>query len=164
MQALDMGRFGLIAVNFIGVRDYKGYPVVKNSSDLQTLCRMKARSPLIVLVHWGEEFTRVPQAANRAAAHALHVCGVNAVIGAHSHHASRNIEAMQGGEFQMVFSLGNLLFDQRGDRASSALLELRLFKQGTFATRLVPLPNLFELATAELSRKTNASQPLRSGE
>jgi poly-gamma-glutamate synthesis protein (capsule biosynthesis protein) len=164
MQTLDMARFGLIAVNFIGVRDYKGYPVVKNSAELQILCRMKARSPLIALVHWGEEYTRVPQPANHAAAHALHVCGVNAVIGAHSHQASLDIEAMQGGEFQMVFSLGNLLFDQRGDRASSALLELRLFKQGTFATRLVPLPNLFEIAAAAHSRKTNASHPLRSGE
>jgi poly-gamma-glutamate synthesis protein (capsule biosynthesis protein) len=163
MQVIDMARFGLIAVNFIGVRDYKAYPVVKSSADLQLLCRMEARSPLFALVHWGEEYTRVPLPANYAAAHALHVCGVNAVIGAHSHQASLNIEAMQGGEFQMAFSLGNLLFDQRGDRASSALLELRLFKQGTFATRMVPLPNLFELAAGELSRKTNANQSPRSG-
>ena len=58
----------------------------------------------------------------------------------------------------MVFSLGNLLFDQKGDRASSALLELRLFKQGTFATRLVPLPNLFELAAGELTRSKRVNR------
>jgi poly-gamma-glutamate synthesis protein (capsule biosynthesis protein) len=69
---------------------------------------------------------------------------------------------MQGGEFQIVFSLGNLLFDQRGDRASSALLELRLFKQGTFATRLIPLPNLFELATSELARGSSKDEPIES--
>jgi poly-gamma-glutamate synthesis protein (capsule biosynthesis protein) len=69
---------------------------------------------------------------------------------------------MQGGEFAMVFSLGNLLFDQRGERVSSALVELRLFKQGTFATRLVPLPNLFELATGEMARKASGEQPAAS--
>jgi len=45
----------------------------------------------------------------------------------------------------MVFSLGNLLFDQTSPRGSGALLELRVFKQGTVAARLVPVPNLFEL-------------------
>jgi poly-gamma-glutamate synthesis protein (capsule biosynthesis protein) len=159
MQARDLGRFGLIAVNFIGVRDHRGYPVAKGPADLQRLCRLKARSPLIALVHWGEEYIRTAQPANYAAAQALHNCGVDAVIGAHSHQAAAGIEAMQGGGFQMVFSLGNLLFDQRGERASSALLELRLFKQGTFATRLVPLPNLFELAANELARKMEASRP-----
>jgi len=162
MQAVDLGRFGLIAINFIGSRDHRGYPVVKSSADLQSLCRMKARSPLIALVHWGEEYHRVAQAANYTAAQALHTCGVNAIIGAHSHHAAQRVEAMQGGEFAMVFSLGNLLFDQRGERVSSALVELRLFKQGTFATRIVPLPNLFELATGELARKASGEQPAAS--
>ena len=158
MQVRNFARFGLIAINFIGVRDFRGYPVAKSAADLQRLCRMKARSPLIALVHWGEEYTRVAQPANYAAAQVLHDCGVEAVIGAHSHQAVAGIEALQGGEFQMVFSLGNLLFDQKGDRASSALLELRLFKQGTFATRLVPLPNLFELAAGELTRNTPSAE------
>ena len=158
MQAVDLGRFGLIAINFIGSRDHRGYPVVKSPADLQSLCRMKARSPLIALLHWGEEYHRVAQAANYAAAQALHTCGVNAIIGAHSHHAAQRIEAMQGGEFQLVFSIGNLLFDQRGDRVSSAIVELRLFRQGTFATRIMPLPNLFELAAGEMARKASGDQ------
>jgi AmmeMemoRadiSam system protein B len=159
MQAVDLGRFGLIAVNFIGSRDHRGYPVAKSAADLQSLCRIKARSPLFALVHWGEEYHRVARDADYTAAQALHTCGVTAIIGAHSHHAAQRVEAMQGGEFAMVFSLGNLLFDQRGERVSSALVELRLFKQGTFATRLVPLPNLFELATGELARKASGDQP-----
>ena len=89
----------------------------------------------------------------------MHGCGVAAVIGAHSHQAAPGIEAMQGGAFQVTFSLGNLLFDQKSDRASSALLEFRLFKQGTFATRLIALPNLYELAAVELARKAGASRP-----
>jgi poly-gamma-glutamate synthesis protein (capsule biosynthesis protein) len=64
----------------------------------------------------------------------------------------------------MVFSLGNLLFDQRGERVSSALVELRLFKQGTFATRLVPMPNLFELATGEMARRANGDHSARGSQ
>lgn len=48
----------------------------------------------------------------------------------------------------MVFSLGNLLFDQRGERVSGALLEVRTFAQGTVFARLVPVPNLFDMGSA----------------
>jgi poly-gamma-glutamate capsule biosynthesis protein CapA/YwtB (metallophosphatase superfamily) len=153
MKVVEFDHFSVVAVNFIGVRDYKGYPVVKSLADLSEVCQMKARSPLIALAHWGAEYTHEPRRADYAAARALHTCGVDVVVGAHTHEASAGVEAMQGGEYQLTFSLGNLLFDQRGDRASSALLEMRLFKQGSYATRLVPLPNLFELATSELARK-----------
>jgi AmmeMemoRadiSam system protein B len=153
MKVVEFDHFSVVAVNFIGVRDYKGYPVVKSLADLSEVCQMKARSPLIALAHWGAEYTHEPRRADYAAARVLHTCGVDVVVGAHTHEASAGVEAMQGGEYQLTFSLGNLLFDQRGDRASSALLEMRLFKQGSYATRLVPLPNLFELATSELARK-----------
>ena len=45
----------------------------------------------------------------------------------------------------MVYSLGNFIFDQSSPRGSGALVELRVFKQGTVAARLVPIPNLFDL-------------------
>jgi AmmeMemoRadiSam system protein B len=153
MQTGSVGRLGLVAVNFVGARDYKGYPVIRQASELERLCRMEVRSPLVAFVHWGEEYMRVARPADLAAAETMHGCGVNAVIGAHSHQAATRIEAMQGGEYQTTFSLGNMLFDQKGERASSALLELRLFKQGTFATRLVQLPNLFDRATEWLADK-----------
>lgn len=160
MQPTNLGRLGIVAVNFIGVRDYKNYPVVRQQADLARLCRMKVRSPLVAFTHWGEEYTKEARPADLAAAQAMHGCGVNAVIGAHSHQASLAISAPQGGEYQMTFSLGNLLFDQKGDRASSALLEVRLFKQGTFATRLVPLPNFFDVATARLTSKAGTGAPV----
>ncbi len=160
MQPASLGRLGIVPVNFIGVRDYKNYPVVRQPADLARLCRMNARSPLVAFTHWGEEYTREARPADLAAAQAMHGCGVNAVIGAHSHQASPGIDAPQGGEYQVTFSLGNLLFDQKGERASSALLEVRLFKQGTFATRLVPLPNLFDVATTRLATKAGSEAPI----
>ena len=158
MSPASMGRFGVVPVNFIGVLDYKNYPVIKSRAQLRALCRMTARSPLVAFVHWGEEYHRVATAAQYDAAEILHDCGVTAIIGAHSHQASGNIEVLGGGEYQMTYSIGNLLFDQRGDRASTALLELRVFKQGTIATRLIKLPNLFDVATRPKSPSSNPAE------
>jgi poly-gamma-glutamate capsule biosynthesis protein CapA/YwtB (metallophosphatase superfamily) len=45
---------------------------------------------------------------------------------------------------QLVYSLGNFLFDQRSEQVSGALLEVTLFDQGTFFSRLIPLPNFYK--------------------
>jgi AmmeMemoRadiSam system protein B len=146
MQPAELGRMGIVAVNFIGALDHRGYPVIKNEADLQKLCASRSRSPLIAFTHWGDEYRNETTPAQYQSADALHRCGTAIIIGAHSHHASRRIEAPLGGEYQMLGSLGNLLFDQRGGQVSGALLELRLFAKGTVATRLIPIPNLYELA------------------
>jgi poly-gamma-glutamate synthesis protein (capsule biosynthesis protein) len=151
-EIVDVGPFRLIGLNFIGKVDYHGYPVVKGS-DLEQLCRMKARPPLIALVHWGQEYTNVGGAHEYTAAETMQACGVSAIVGAHSHQAVSRIEAMQGGEYQITYSLGNLLFDQKAGRSSGALLELRAFQQGTYATRLIPVANLFELGASKLRMK-----------
>ena len=153
-EVVDVGPFRLLALNFIGKFDYPDYPVVKDG-DLDEICSIKARPPLLAFVHWGEEYTNVAGAAQYAAAQAMQNCGVAAIIGAHPHQAASRIEAMQGGEYELAYSLGNLLFDQTAERGSGALLELRAFRQGTYATRLIPIPNLFEFATDRLHRKQN---------
>lgn len=161
MKISSLGQLGLIAVNFIGVHDYKGYPVVESPADLQSICAMRARSPLVAFVHWGKEYRRVAESSEYEFARALNDCGVNMIIGAHSHQAAPSIETTQGGNALMAFSLGNFLFDQ--SQASSALLELRVFRQGTFAARLIKLPNLFELATGELAPKATDVQSRSPG-
>ena len=45
------------------------------------------------------------------------------------------------------YSLGNFLFDQSAARASGALVEMRIFEQGTVFMRNIPLPNFFDMAT-----------------
>lgn len=158
MRPAELGGTGIVAVNFIGVLDQKRYPVIKNDADLQKLCASHVRSPLIAFVHWGDEFMENATPAQYQAADALHRCGVGIIIGAHTHRASRSIEAVPGGEYQLLGSLGNLLFDQRGGRVSSALLELRRFAKGTVATRLMPIPNLFELSVGRVVPRATAGQ------
>jgi AmmeMemoRadiSam system protein B len=146
MEPTELDGNGIVAINFIGESRQKRYPVIRSNSDLQKLCASHTRAPLIAFTHWGNEFEEDATTAQYQAADLLHRCGVGIIIGAHSHRASRNIEARTGGEYQMLGSLGNLLFDQRGERVSGALLELRRFAKGTIATRLIPIPNLFELS------------------
>jgi poly-gamma-glutamate synthesis protein (capsule biosynthesis protein) len=43
-----------------------------------------------------------------------------------------------------VASDGNLTFDHSGVAVSGSLVELRVFRQGTIALRIIPVPNLFE--------------------
>jgi poly-gamma-glutamate synthesis protein (capsule biosynthesis protein) len=70
---------------------------------------------------------------------------VSLIVGGHSHQAGDGIEPLRGGSAQTAFSLGNFIFDQSAPRGSGALLELRVFQQGTVAARLIPIPNLFDL-------------------
>jgi poly-gamma-glutamate synthesis protein (capsule biosynthesis protein) len=99
----------------------------------------------VAFVHWGEEYVAEAGAEERQIADRLAQCGVSLIVGGHSHQASGGIEPLRGGAAQMVFSLGNFIFDQSAPRGSGALLELRVFAQGTVAARLVPVPNLFDL-------------------
>jgi poly-gamma-glutamate synthesis protein (capsule biosynthesis protein) len=149
----DVGPFRLLALNFVGRPGVPGYPMVR-AGDLDKICQIAARPPLIAFVQWGREYTNVTGPAEAAAAASLHNCGVSAIVGAHSHQAAAKIEVAQGGEYQLTYSLGNFLFDQSAARSSGALLEIRTFKQGTFATRLLPLPNFFELGNRLLRKQT----------
>jgi poly-gamma-glutamate synthesis protein (capsule biosynthesis protein) len=128
------------------------------------LCSKEARPPLIVFIHWGEEFASAAGSDEYSVASTLHSCGVSAIIGTHSHVASSSVEALQGGEYQMTFSLGNLLFDQRTAPSSGALVEMRIFELGTYTTRIVPIPNFFErgMRIIHAIKSLDASKPMLS--
>nr|VFJ42368.1 MAG: poly-gamma-glutamate synthesis protein (capsule biosynthesis protein) [Candidatus Kentron sp. FW] len=156
----DLGGFRILPLGFHRGRGM-GQRVVGSAEDLKAVCAQAAEPPLVAFVHWGTEYTDTATDAEREAALALNRCGVTLVAGAHSHQATRNIESLAGGAVQLVFSLGNFAFDQRSDRASGALLELRVFKQGTIAARLVPIPNLFEVGGEQRNQKALVPKPAR---
>lgn len=112
---------------------------------VRTVCAAEAAPPLVIFVHWGREWTDEAGEAERALAARFADCGAAAVIGAHSHQASDEVEALAGGATQMVYSLGNFIFDQSGQKASGALAEVRVFGQSTVAVRLIPIPNFFDM-------------------
>lgn len=62
---------------------------------------------VVVLVHWGEEFTNEQNGRQRNLAHTMVDLGADLVLGAHPH-CVQGIEAYKGGI--IVYSLGNLVF------------------------------------------------------
>lgn len=123
---------------------FHDHPVIRSHEELAAACPDDAQPPLIALPHWGQDYSDRHGPFERAALQTLADCGVSAVIGAHSHKASAAVEIAGGGAIQSVFSAGNFLFDQRGDKVSGTLVEIRVFGQGTVALRLVPVPNFYE--------------------
>jgi poly-gamma-glutamate synthesis protein (capsule biosynthesis protein) len=136
----------LLALNFVGGKMVG--EAIADPNDLDWVCGLHAAPPLVAFVHWGEEYVTEAGDEERRIADALARCGVSLVVGGHSHQAAEAIEPLRGGAAQTVFSLGNFIFDQSSPRGSGALLELRVFGQGTVAARLVPIPNLFDLTRA----------------
>jgi poly-gamma-glutamate capsule biosynthesis protein CapA/YwtB (metallophosphatase superfamily) len=92
------------------------------------------------------EFQTVPDQRQIALAEGLARAGVSLIIGAHPHRALPHFAALNSGRATVAYSLGNFLFDQFDRRASSAVLEVRFFPQGTFFVRLVQMPNFFHFA------------------
>jgi poly-gamma-glutamate capsule biosynthesis protein CapA/YwtB (metallophosphatase superfamily) len=64
---------------------------------------------VIVFLHWGKEYSPIPTEDQSAFAHSLIDAGAEAVIGCHPH-AVQSLEIYHGRP--IVYSLGNLLFDQ----------------------------------------------------
>jgi AmmeMemoRadiSam system protein B len=113
---------------------------------LDRLIRPDASKATIAFVHWGREYVDQPSEREMMLAEEMRLRSVTAIIGAHPHVASGRLDALAGGDVLQHYSLGNFLFDQSAERASGNLLELRVFEQGTVFGRLIPLPNLFDLA------------------
>lgn len=112
--------------------------------DRQRLRRRTAavtRPPLFVLMHWGVEFEDAPGAREEALSADLVNSGAAAIVGAHPHVAAPGIGLVPGSWTPRAYSLRNFIFDQGSELASGAVLEVRLFEQGTFALLLVPVPN-----------------------
>lgn len=157
-EVADLGPVRIAALNFVGRGDRIGYPVV-GPGDLDRLCQDPARPPLVAFVHWGHEYVTEIGPDQDAAARDLARCGVAAVVGAHSHRSVEGISAPEGGAYAVVGSLGNMLFDQTSPRGSGTLLEVRRFRQGTLALRLLPLPNLFDLANGMVRGRGEPAVP-----
>ena len=112
---------------------------------LDHLMHENAERPVVAFVHWGREYITEPSARETMLADEMRLRGVSAIIGAHPHVSSGEVVSLGGGDVAQVYSLGNFLFDQRAERASGSILELRVFAQGTVFARLIPLPNYFDM-------------------
>ena len=149
----DTGAVRVTAANYIAGRDSEP-ALYRNPQDSGAVCNLDAAPPLVAFMHWGREYTSEAGSKERETARVLAGCGVQVIVGAHSHQASVRVDNVPGQAVSMVYSLGNLLFDQSMDKSTSALLEVRVFGSGTVFTRLIGLPNLFRFGNAHMRAET----------
>lgn len=97
--------------------------------------------PRLAFLHWGAEYRAGPDDRQRWLLSAAERVGIDLLVGCHSHVPSDGIRVEYG--IPAMVSLGNLLFDQSQEERGGALLEVRFFDQGTFATRVIPVGNLY---------------------
>ncbi|MCX6031748.1 MAG: CapA family protein [Chloroflexi bacterium] len=77
------------------------------AEDIRCLRRRGDVDVVVVYLHWGKEYRRVPTQEERALAHQLRLLGVDLVIGAHPH-VPRSYEQTN----HIYYSLGNFVFPE----------------------------------------------------
>ncbi len=84
---------------------------------------------VIVMPHWGEEYATTTSTLVKTQARDLVAAGANVIVGAHPHVVQ---EKVWMGNVPVIYSLGNLLFDQHfsKDVMKGNLLELKLVRNG----------------------------------
>lgn len=106
-----------------------GIPVPKDASYLvdvyeknkvkEDIERLKGKADLImVAMHWGEEYTHVPNSSQKEIAQYLTSLGVNIVIGHHPH-VIQPVEFI--GDTMVIYSLGNFISSQYGTEKLTGL-------------------------------------------
>ena len=124
---------------------------------------------VVVLPHWGVEYTAAPTSKQRAHARALAVAGSTVILGSHSHWAGA-MELIDGSP--VLYSLGNLVFDltRSEETVEGLIVEVtfvgaRLAQIRLHPTVMVDLvqPNLLEAAgdgAVVITRMRKASEAL----
>ncbi|NKX43959.1 CapA family protein [Roseicyclus persicicus] len=121
------------------LRCYGGSPSVP--SLIAQLAADPAIDAVILLPHWGQEYSRTPDAQQRRLARAAIEAGAAAVIGAHPHvlQPVEEITAADGRRGFVAYSLGNFLSSQWSlDRRTGAILYTDLVRDGQ--GRVVAMP------------------------
>lgn len=146
----------LNGVQIAGLSDMTGSETVKlnllTPDLLNNVVETDASIPVVALLHWGKEFSVNPGERERWLSDELRKRGVTVIVGSHPHAASETVQILGGGETIVFYSVGNFLFDQNIDFSSGALVEMRIFPQGTVFARQIPLPHLFDIMTKTSSK------------
>ena len=92
---------------------------------------------LIVLLHWGVEYTNIPTSSQVEVAHKLVDSGADIIIGGHPH-------VLQGIEYYknvpIYYSIGNFIFYKNNDDAGlTGLFEIELDKNNIISSKVYPI-------------------------
>ena len=115
---------------------------------------------MVVLTHWGTQYTHRPEASQRTAARAFAEAGADLVVGGHPHW-------VQGwerfGDTTVVHSLGNFVFDMdfQTKTREGVFLEVVLWGDQVKAIEPVPVRDRERLRPAAGHRRPRGADPAR---
>lgn len=121
-----------------GIADRKGqvlYCYGKNPSVESLIQELRARTDIdaiIVLPHWGIEYSDKPDKSQKSYARKFLDAGASAVVGSHPHVLQpwESYQTKDGRPTMIVYSLGNFLAFQSGrDKKTGAVVYLRLHRE-----------------------------------
>lgn len=117
-----------------------GRPKQKEIDELLGKVRQaKAAGDFVVVVpHWGKEYTLNPEPEVKSLARSLVAAGADLVIGSHPHWV-QGVETYRGGF--IAYSLGNFVFDQEWSRETKQglILEVLFYKDRLLHAELTPV-------------------------
>lgn len=102
----------------------------------------KSADLVIIMMHWGTEYSVQPDAAQRAIAKVAVAAGADMVVGAHPHVSQgMELQTRNGRSIPVFYSLGNALFDQERklETRQGMSLQCVVDRNGVKSARLVPL-------------------------
>lgn len=114
---------------------------------------------LILSIHWGNEYINKPEKWQIEFAHELIDAGVNIIVGTHPHVVSDPLfEDYNNGT--IIYSLGNLVFDQDSDKTNSSYwLRIQLSKNKINKIEAYPIKILFPSGQPVLIDQTPVLYP-----
>jgi poly-gamma-glutamate capsule biosynthesis protein CapA/YwtB (metallophosphatase superfamily) len=123
------------------------------SSDIRSL--NKRVDVVIVLTHWGTQYTHRPEPSQRAAARAFGDAGADLVIGGHPHWV-QGFE--MAGFTAVVHSLGNFVFDMDFQRKTREGIFLEIVLWGGAVKAVEPVPYVIDDAFTPRPVRGNRAQ------
>ena len=125
--------------NWICIAENKGICQAPIEQLCELIAAYKSNNPddwVVVMLHWGIEFQKIPTPLQRKNARHLVDAGADAIIGHHPH-VIQNEEIYNGKP--IFYSLGNFVFDQKEDDRSTRLAVSIIFNKSeiTFEKHLM---------------------------
>lgn len=141
-EVVNFPEFNLVAFTDLDNLAVPRFGSLIEEDDLALLDTIWGSKPLVVMVHWGEEYTSGMFKRQEELLKEFWKRGVEVVIGSHSHKAG---EYFCSGNGCAVYSLGNFIFDQDFENASGQLLKIVLDGEGKIDLQIIPHENFFRV-------------------
>ncbi|MCX6705323.1 MAG: CapA family protein [Candidatus Woesebacteria bacterium] len=130
IKEINGTKFGFLGFDFVYDKPNDlNYQLIKSSKEKVDV--------LIVMVHWGTEYTSDPTNAQKLIANDLVSSGADVVVGGHPH-VIQSIDSINGKP--VFYSLGNFVFDQPWSEETKKGLVIRLIYNGKKLSKIEKLP------------------------